>query len=428
MDVINMSLGSSAGFADEKSNSFLNGIYERIRNAGISLVVAASNDYSSGFGGGNGTNLASNPDSSTVGAPSTYPAALSVASINGQKASYIIANDDENQVAFITESSDGNGNSFDFVEQLYRKTGKNKGETLRLKYVVIGGVGRPTNYTAQVKKQLQDSAGYDGVIALVKRGDTTFAEKVQNAMDNGADAVIIYNNLSGTIRMSLGEVDDPVPTCAISMDAGKVFVDNAKKNVGTISVNANYKAGPFMSDFSSWGPLPDLQLKPEITAHGGEITSAVAGGYDIYSGTSMAAPNMAGAVALLRQYLKTTTDLSGTALNARVNQMLMSTATIALNEEGNPYSPRKQGAGLAGIADAIAAESYITVRDKDGNIRDKTKIELYDDKEKTGVYTFSFLVDNLPGKARRVARRSFPCRRTTQSWSCRGYCRPCPAP
>ena len=208
VDVINMSLGSSAGFADEKSNSFLNGIYERIRNAGISLVVAASNDYSSGFGGGNGTNLASNPDSSTVGAPSTYPAALSVASINGQKASYIIANDDENQVAFITESSDGNGNSFDFVEQLYRKTGKNKGETLRLKYVVIGGVGRPTNYTAQVKKQLQDSAGYDGVIALVKRGDTTFAEKVQNAMDNGADAVIIYNNLSGTIRMSLGEVDD----------------------------------------------------------------------------------------------------------------------------------------------------------------------------------------------------------------------------
>ena len=77
VDVINMSLGSSAGFADEKSNSFLNGIYERIRNAGISLVVAASNDYSSGFGGGNGTNLASNPDSSTVGAPSTYPAALS---------------------------------------------------------------------------------------------------------------------------------------------------------------------------------------------------------------------------------------------------------------------------------------------------------------------------------------------------------------
>lgn len=395
VDVINMSLGSSAGFSDEKSDSFLNGIYERIRAAGISLIVAASNDYSSGFGGGNGTNLASNPDSGTVGAPSTYGAALSVASINGQKSSYIIANDSEDQVAFITESSDENGNQFDFVDQLYRLAGKDKTETLRFKYVVVAGVGRSTNYTTQIKKQLKDSEGYDGTIALVKRGDITFAEKVQNAMDNGADAVIIYNNLSGTIRMSLGEVEDPVPTCSISMDAGKVFVDNAQKSVGTITVSATYKAGPFMSDFSSWGPSPNLELKPEITAHGGEITSAVAGGYDIYSGTSMAAPNMAGAVALLRQHLKATTGLSGEALSARVNQVLMSTATIALNEDGDPYSPRKQGAGLAGIADAIAAESYITVKDRDGNIRDKTKIELFDDKEKVGVYTLSFTIHNI---------------------------------
>ena len=34
---------------------------------GISLVVAASNDSSSCYGGGNGTNLATNPDSGTVG-------------------------------------------------------------------------------------------------------------------------------------------------------------------------------------------------------------------------------------------------------------------------------------------------------------------------------------------------------------------------
>lgn len=110
VDVINMSLGSSAGFSDEKSDELINEVYNRVRAAGISLVVAASNDYSSGFGGGNGTNLASNPDSGTVGSPSTYGAALSVASINGQKATFIQANNDENQVAFITESSDANGN------------------------------------------------------------------------------------------------------------------------------------------------------------------------------------------------------------------------------------------------------------------------------------------------------------------------------
>ena len=399
VDIINMSLGSSAGFSDAKSDSFTNGVYEKVRAAGISLVVAASNDYSSGFGGGNGTNLSSNPDSGTVGSPSTYDAALSVASINGQKASYIFANGDTSQVAFITESSDANGNKYDFVEQLYQLAKKSKSETLNFKYVVINGVGRPSNYTATVKRELKDKTGYDGTIALVQRGDITFAEKVQNAMDNGADAVIIYNNLSGTISMSLGDVENPVPTCSIQMDAGKVLVENAVNGVGSVTVGATLKAGPFMSDFSSWGPTPDLHLRPEITAHGGEITSAVAGGYDIYSGTSMAAPNMAGAIALLRQYLKSSSRLSGTELSARINQVLMSTATIALNEQGNPYSPRKQGAGLAGIKDAIEAEGYITVRDQNGNVMDKTKVELFDDKEKTGVYEFTFTVWNITDKA-----------------------------
>ena len=402
VDVINMSLGSSAGFADEKSNTVLNEIYARVKLAGISLVVAASNDYSSGFGGGNGTNLATNPDSATVGSPSTYDAALSVASINGQKATYIQANGDENQVAFITTSSDENGNEYKFTELLYQVAGKDYATyegNLNFKYVVIGGVGRATNYNAAIKREINNKDGYDGVIALIKRGDTTFAEKVQTAMNNGVDACIVYNNVSGTIRMSLGEVENPVPTCSISMDAGKIFVDNAVRSVGTIQINKNFMAGPFMSDFSSWGPLPDLQLKPEITAHGGEITSAVPGGYDIYSGTSMASPNMAGAVALLRQYLKeNNAGLSGTELTARVNQVLMSTATIANNEEGNPYSPRKQGAGLAGIYNAIHTESYLTVLDTEGKEKDKTKIELFDDKKKTGEYVLNFVINNISGK------------------------------
>lgn len=421
VDVINMSLGSSAGFADEKSNTVLNEIYARVKEAGISLVVAASNDYSSGYGGGNGTNLATNPDSATVGSPSTYDAALSVASINGQKATYVQANDDENQVAFITTSSDENGNEYKFTELLYQVAGKDYATyegNLNFKYVVIGGVGRATNYNAAIKREINNKDGYDGVIALIKRGDTTFAEKVQTAMNNGVDACIIYNNVSGTIRMSLGEVEDPVPTCSISMDAGKIFVDNAVRSVGTIQINKNFMAGPFMSDFSSWGPLPDLQLKPEITAHGGEITSAVPGGYDIYSGTSMASPNMAGAVALLRQYLKETDptlETDSNALTARVNQVLMSTATIANNEEGNPYSPRKQGAGLAGIYNAIHTESYITVLDAEGKERDKTKIELFDDKKKTGEYVLNFVVNNISGKTEYYTPKTYVMTETLAS-------------
>ena len=104
-----------------------------------------------------------------------------------------------------------------------------------------------------------------------------------------------------------------------------------------------------MSDFSAWGPTPDLKIKPEITAHGGEITSSVVGGYSIYSGTSMASPNMAGAVALLRQHVEETYGLTGRDLADRVNSLLMSTATIVNDERGLPYSVRRQGAGLGDI-------------------------------------------------------------------------------
>lgn len=398
VDVINMSLGSSCGFTEENKEEggfVVSEVYQKIEDLGISLVVAASNDYSSGFGGGNGTNLASNPDSGTIGSPGTYSASLAVASINGQEATYIVANqedeNDESNVAFITESADANGNDYDFMEQLYSITNTPKDQNLTLNYVVVGGVGSPANYTSSVKRELAKG----NTVALVKRGDITFAEKVENAMMEGAIGCIIYNNVSGTIKMSLGEVEDPIPTCSIGMDAGKMLVDTTKKNVGTITFSYKYKAGPFMSDFSSWGPTPNLKLKPEITAHGGEITSAVPGGYDELSGTSMAAPNMAGAIALLRQHLSQTYSLEDWNLNAMVNQLAMSTTTMVLNDEGNPYSPRKQGSGLASIVDAINTQGYITVKDSKGNVSNKTKIELGDDDERSGVYTLNFTVNNL---------------------------------
>ncbi len=451
VDVINMSLGSSCGFADEKTDAYTNQVYDSIRSAGISLVCAASNDYSSGYGGGNGTNLASNPDSSTVGSPSTYYSALSVASINGQLSKYVQGNGDGSQVAFITNSSDGNGNRIEFVEAVheyleskYGQAAADAGANLRggdiytkglhddlvLKYVLIDGVGKNTNYRNAERNQLNSRTAIingklekvDGTIALVKRGETTFEEKVREAMTAGADAVIIYNNVSGTVNMSLGELDDPVPTCLITMDASIPFVNAARSNnsVGYLEISDDFQAGPFMSDFSSWGPVSDLTLKPEITAHGGEITSAVAGAYDIYSGTSMASPNMAGAVALLRQYVKANErkyNKSGSALdanqiNALANQLLMSTATIANNEFGNPYSPRKQGAGLANIYNAVTSESYITVRANEKIYNnehsedcivemngerwlDKTKLELLDDPGRTGEYHLTFTVHNV---------------------------------
>lgn len=381
VDAINMSLGSSCGFARDYDNQKLNEVYDSINDAGISLITAASNSYSSGFGGAQGnTNMVTNPDSGTVGSPSTYGAALSVASISGVKSKYLVA--DGKQVVFFNESNNIAGKANNFFDELYASLNKSHNEILTLDYVVVPGTGLRMNYS---------SIDVKGKIAVVRRGGNSFEEKAQIAAKEGAVACIIYNNLDGDILMSMGK-SDHIPTVSISKDNGVALM---QKGSGKMVVNYKNEAGPFMSDFSSWGPTPSLQLKPEITAHGGTILSAVPnGGYDELSGTSMASPNLCGLVILIRQFLRDNyPDKSWKEISTLANQMLMSTATIVMNEEANPYSPRKQGAGLASLKNVVNTNAYLTV----DNI-DKTKIELGDDPQMLGVYRLTFNVVNVSDK------------------------------
>ena len=375
VDVVNMSLGVAAGFSREEDGNAINAVYDSIYEAGINLVVAASNDGSSAQNGAYGTtNLTSNPDSATVGSPSTYTSALSVASISGQMSSYMQLED--GTAVYFNESSNAAGIHGDFVAELL-----NGRSEATFNFVVVPGYGYDYNYTAAVQAKLD--AG--NCIAIVSRGENNFEDKQEIAAEHGAVGCIIYNNMSGRINASLG-TGKKIPTCTVTADIGRAFVAAGS---GTIYLNEDFKAGPFMSDFSSWGPAPDLKIKPEITAHGGEITSSVVGGYSIYSGTSMASPNMAGAVALLRQHVSETYGLTGKALADRVNQLLMSTATIVNDERGLPYAVRKQGAGLGDIGKAIASDAYLSVENNS-----KPKLELGDDPEKRGVYTMEFEVNN----------------------------------
>ena len=53
------------------------------------------------------------------------------------------------------------------------------------------------------------------------------------------------------------------------------------------------------------------------------------------------------------------------------------------------------GVELANLINSIKTPAYITTYDKDGNAMDKTKLELGDDPNKTGVYEMSFTVNNI---------------------------------
>ena len=382
VDVINMSLGTACGFGSEGEEELESGVYEKIRNAGISLIVAASNSYSSAYGSEKNGNLGltSNPDTGTVGSPGTYKGTMSVASINGEETPYIKY---DKTIIYFDESTNGASKENDFFETLL---GEEKSK--KFEYVVIPGVGRTADYT-----------GLDmtGKIALVRRGDNTFEEKAMIAEDQGAAGIIIYNNVSGEIKMNVGKA--ALAVCSIAQDDGEML---AEKGSGTLTISKDQTSGPFISEFSSWGPTPDLGLKPEITAHGGNILSSVTGGgYDRLSGTSMACPNLAGVAILLRQYVvENFPEIAddNCAVNDMVNGLMMSTADIALSTNGLPYFVRKQGAGLANLMSSIQTPAYLTAYDKDGNPMDKPKLELGDDPQKTGVYEMTFAIHNFGDK------------------------------
>ena len=382
VDVINMSIGTACGFSRESDKEAIAGVYDRIRERGISLVVAASNSFNSAYSSDKNGNLplTSNPDSSTVGSPSTYLGALSVASIEGAKTPYLTYN---GTIMYFIESNDRFSNEKHFVQELL----DGKGDRVEMEYVLIAGAGRTA----------ADYTGIDvkGKIALIKRGYNTFEEKVALAEEMGAAGVIIYNNVSGDIKMNVGETS--IPVCSISQNDGELL---AKAGSGKIVVSTTQVSGPFISDFSSWGPTPDLKIKPEITAHGGAILSSVPGeSYDRISGTSMATPNISGVTALLREFVINKfgydPDSQGVLINETVNRLMMSTADIIIGKNGLPYSVRKQGAGLANLTDSAATNAYILTYNKDNSVMDKPKLELGDDPTKTGVYTMTFSIVNF---------------------------------
>lgn len=143
--------------------------------------------------------------------------------------------------------------------------------------------------------------------------------------------------------------------------------------------------GWLMSDYSSWGCTPSLTLKPTITGVGGDVASAefnTVDGYVVYSGTSMAAPNVTGYMAVLLSALIEKETSSKVERAAKAEAIAQSTASVMADADGYPYSPRKQGAGLIDIISALNTDAYVV---------DPIK-NLFDSVD--GEWEFSFTVKN----------------------------------
>ena len=212
--------------------------------------------------------------------------------------------------------------------------------------------------TRDACEALTNTEEIDGNIALIERGGCEFTTKISNAEAAGAVAVVVYNIAGDPIvmtRMSLTTTVG-IPAVMIGQADGNLIV--AELDAGeTVDIELNKSlfltiddTGNQLGSFSSRGPAPIFDvLKPDLTAPGINIlagftpdaaNSNSGESFGFLTGTSMAAPHVAGVAALLKQAHPEWTP-------AMIKSSLMTTARQDITLQGTELSanPFEIGAG-----------------------------------------------------------------------------------
>lgn len=388
-DVISMSMGSPINEFNKNSqgDSVIDTIFETMNQAGIIFNVAAGN---------NGKETFRLYDDYKYDTPTFAQ--------NGDVGSY--ACDDRLMVVantyndfYIGTGIEFNGNVYVFSdtsnESLSFKKLFSAENNKSYDYVLVPGLGKETDYA---------NIDVSGKVAIVQRGETEFGQKISIAQNNGAIGCLVYDNVDSDTMISMNVDTYPgitIPCGFIKKSAyADIVADEDQKLKVLVDSPVNESMKRRINPSSSSGTTSSLSIKPDISSPGTAVTAGVINlgvndkpysGYADYTGTSMATPNYSGALAVL---------LSQGVAKESLIMKTMSTADPMVDSRGVYYSPRRQGAGLINIGDALNTKAYLEGSDTRGLIAEysnvtkpsTSKIEL--GYSTTGEFTLNFKIHN----------------------------------
>jgi len=317
-DIINISLG-----INQTNTKIDQAVNKAIKN-NIFVVTAAGN-----FG----------PELSTIGSPGINPNAITVGATFNNVTSSLVST---------FEIEDKTFNVFPMVGT------KALTEPITSQ-IIFGKYGK-------VDDLLRNN--FEGSILLIQRGSDIegeivyFSDKEKNAANVGARAIIVYNNEPGIffgelIHEYVDEGYEPtIPALSVSRDDGLIIREILQSDTkGILDV---FYHPDFVAYFSSRGPVSPFYIKPDLVAPGAFInTTDTNGNYKISSGTSFAAPHVAGTAALILQKNPELTP-------QEVKSILMTTTDIVYDQFNDRFPIEVSGNGRISASNAINAELIIT--------------------------------------------------------------------
>ena len=317
MNVINISLGVN------RTNDELENAVDNAVEKGIVIVAAAGNN---------------GPDEKSIGSPGRDSNVITVG------ASY------NNITSSLVSTLEIGNKQYNVIPMLGADVLK---EPVNGK-IVYGGYGRV--------KDLQGIDAKDSIL-LEQRGSDTkgekvfFSEKERNAADHGARGLIIYNNQSGIF---FGELRGPnstnyhprIPVISISGHDGLELKSMLKNNTfGSLNI---FYHPDYVAPFSSRGPVSPFYVKPDLVAPGVYVnTTTIGGKYNLTSGTSIAAPHVTGAVAILLQEHPNLDPSS-------VISLISTTTDPVTDAYGKVFSINVAGSGRLNVTRASSADLIIS--------------------------------------------------------------------